>query len=72
MVAGALSAAWRQGKVLVDSGSQQEPLLSHDFAAAVAGPPGPVVGAAAQADGFTDAVLAKFLATRQSLPNLRR
>ena len=51
MVAGALSAAWRQGKVLVDSGSQQEPLLSHDFAAAVAGPPGPVVGAAAQADG---------------------
>ena len=51
LVAGALSSVWQEGHVLVDSGSQQAPLLAHDFAAAVAGPRGPIMGFAAQADG---------------------
>ena len=51
LVAGALSTVWQEGHVLVDSGSQQVPLLAHDFAAAVAGPRGPIMGFAAQADG---------------------
>ena len=51
LVAGALSTVWQEGKVLVDSGSQQAPLLAHDFAAKVAGPRGPITGFAAQADG---------------------
>ena len=51
LVAGALSSVWKEGQVLVDSGSQQAPLLSHDFAAAVVGGRGPLAALAAQADG---------------------
>ena len=32
LAAGVVSAVWQPAKVLVDSGSQQPPLMSHDFA----------------------------------------
>ena len=51
LAAGVASAVWRPAKVLVDSGSQQPPLLSGEFARRLGCQPGAPSGAAAQADG---------------------
>ena len=42
---------WRVGRTLVDSGSQQPPLLSQDFAHSLGVAPGAAAGTAFQADG---------------------
>ena len=51
LAAGVVSAVWRPAKVLVDSGSQQPPLMSHDFARSLGCRVGGPSGTAAQADG---------------------
>ena len=51
LAAGVASAVWQPAKVLVDSGSQQPPLLSYDFARSLGCRLGGPSGTAAQADG---------------------
>ena len=49
-VASAVNPEWKEANILVDSGSQQQNLVSEDFAARL-GVQGTLTGAAAQADG---------------------